>query len=126
MANPYYTADGTPAAQSRGSAAAIRNDFASVQAGFDGVNTAIGGKGAVAGQTWTGPHDFTGGAIKVPAPAASSDAVPKAYADALAMAAALPAQAGNAGKVITTDGTTANWSGMPGVSLYLNSNFGGF
>lgn len=48
------------------------------------------------------------------------------YANALAFASALPAQAGNAGKVVTTDGTTASWAGLPGASLYLNTNFGGF
>lgn len=45
----------------------------------------------------------------LPAPAAPDDAVTKSYADSLSFAAALPAQAGNAGKEIVTDGTTASW-----------------
>lgn len=43
-------------------------------------------------------------------PAAADDAVNKAYADGLAFAAALPAQAGNNGALISTDGTTAFWT----------------
>lgn len=45
-----------------------------------------------AGETYSGAHDFTGAMITVPSPSAVSDAVNKAYADALAFNAALPAQ----------------------------------
>lgn len=52
----------------------------------------------------------------LPAPLAASEPATKAYADAiktyadgLSFAAALPAQTGNAGKEIITDGTTASW-----------------
>jgi hypothetical protein len=45
----------------------------------------------------------------LPAPVAPGDAVTKSYADGLSFAAALPAQAGNAGKEIITDGATASW-----------------
>lgn len=53
-------------------------------------------------------------------------AVTKNYIDQLAFLSALPAQAGNAGKVITTDGTNASWGLVVGNSLYLNNTFGGF
>lgn len=43
-------------------------------------------------------------------PTAAGDAVTKAYADGLAFASSLPAQAGNGGAVISTDGTTAFWT----------------
>lgn len=48
-----------------------------------------------------------------------------AFATALAFLAALPAQTGNAGKTITTDGTTASW--IPaGDAYYRAATFGGF
>jgi len=45
---------------------------------------------------------------------------------AAAFQAALPAQAGNAGLFVTTNGANASWSSVIGNSLYLNSNFGGY
>lgn len=42
-------------------------------------------------------------------PTVSSHLVNKAYADGLAFAGALPAQAGNPGKFITTNGASASW-----------------
>lgn len=49
-----------------------------------------------------------------------------AFAAALAFSAALPAQAGNAGKFVTTDGTTARWSNVAGSDYFAAQNFGGF
>lgn len=40
--------------------------------------------------------------------------------------AVLPGQTGNAGKVLTTNGTTASWGSSPGNSLYLSSLYGAF
>lgn len=68
-----------------------------------------------AGETFTGPHDFTAATMTVAAPSAGSNPVTKTYADGLAFATALPAQAGNAGKYVSTNGTTASW-----VSLATN------
>ncbi|MDR7331770.1 hypothetical protein [Roseateles asaccharophilus] len=51
-------------------------------------------------------HKITG----LGAPTAAGDAVTKAYADGLAFSSSLPAQAGNNGAVISTDGTTAYWT----------------
>lgn len=82
-----------------------------------GVTSAIqpqlNAKGAWAGQTWTGPHDYTGATITVPTVAQSdnsTNAASTAYVTAKAFAAALPVQTGNAGKYVKTDGTTASWS----------------
>lgn len=50
----------------------------------------------------------------------------KNYIDQLAFLSALPAQAGNAGKFTTTDGTSARWDHVTGNNLYLNANCGGF
>lgn len=44
------------------------------------------------------------------APVANTDAATKLYVDNTAFSSALPGQAGNAGKFITTDGTNASWS----------------
>lgn len=55
---------------------------------------------------------FTG-TVTLPATGTgTNEAVRKDYADGLAFAAALPAQVGNAGKVITTDGAIASWAGL--------------
>lgn len=52
---------------------------------------------------------FTG-TVTLPATGSgSTEAVRKDYADALAFSSALPGQAGNAGKYVTTDGTSASW-----------------
>ncbi len=52
-------------------------------------------------------------------PTASGDAVTKGYADGLAFSAALPAQSGNAGRVVRTDGTTASWGDAWGDAVAL-------
>jgi len=52
---------------------------------------------------------FTGVVNLPPTGFGLTEAVTKSYADALSMAAALPAQTGNAGKIITTNGVTASW-----------------
>ncbi len=110
MTNPFYTATGNPPAQTRGTSSPLRAEFLGIQTGFDGVNATVNAKGAIAGQVWTGTHDFTGATeVKVPTPTAIGDAVTKEYADGLAFATALPAQAGNAGKFINTNGVTASW-----------------
>lgn len=118
MSNSFYNHDdGVPASQSRGTSVLIRNELDLVEDGFDGVQTALGTKGNIAGQTWTGTHDFSGATeVKVPTPSASTDAATKAYADSLIAAAAaagaagqLPNQPGNAGKILGTDGATASW-----------------
>lgn len=90
----------------------------------------IGGTGGdkkanAAGQVYTGAHNFMGGSITVPAPTVGADAATKTYADSLAFSTALPSQSGNAGKVVTTDGTTASWAPITaGAIIYTALNFG--
>lgn len=56
-----------------------------------------------------------------PGPVNPGDLVNKAYADNLSFSAALPAQAGNAGLEITTDGNAASWGiTAPGAIAILN------
>ena len=120
--NPFYQATGAPAPLSRGISYTIASEYQLVQAGFDGVNTveianaataaaATALKGNITTQAWLGTHDFTGASsVLVPTPTLINQAVTKAYADGLAFATALPAQAGNAGLFVTTNGTTASWA----------------
>lgn len=57
----------------------------------------------------------------LPVPAAADEPATKGYADALSFSSALPAQATNAGKEITTDGATASWGlTAPGALAILN------
>ena len=56
---------------------------------------------------------------------AASQATLSAQITAAAFQTALPAQAGNAGKFVTTDGTNASWQPVVGSTLYLYSNAGG-
>lgn len=48
------------------------------------------------------------------------------FVAATAFATILPAQTGNAGKFITTDGVNASWSASPASTVYSYQNFGGF
>ena len=66
---------------------------------------------------------FTG-AVTVPTPSNATDAVTKAYADNLAFSAALPSQAGNAGKFVTTNGTVASWATVTAGDNEVYVNYG--
>lgn len=99
-----------PAATSIGS-------ITSTELGYvDGVTAPIqgqlDGKADITGESYTGTHDFTGGALKAPtmtAGTATADVATTAFVASAALATALPGQTGNAGKFVTTDGTTATW-----------------
>lgn len=77
-----------------------------------GVQSQINSKAAKAGDTYTGAHNFTGGALKAPtmtAGTATTDVATTAFVASAAFSAVLPGQTGNAGKVISTNGTNASW-----------------
>lgn len=101
---------------------AIKTTFPNVAGAVTVTHTQIN---SVAGKADAASPTFTG-VVTVPTPSNATDAASKGYCDGLAFATALPAQAGNAGKFVTTDGVTASWSGVPGATIYLNNNFGGF
>lgn len=139
--NPYYNyTDGVPIAGSRGTSFSVRNEFALVGAGFDAISvkfpnfgtvinassaevnylvgvtssiqTQINAKGAIAGQAWTGIHDFTLAALTAPTPTlgdSSTKVATTAFVASTALAASLPGQTGNAGRVMHTNGTVAYW-----------------
>ena len=88
------------------------------------VQAQINSKAAKAGDTYTGTHDFTGGALKAPtmtAGTATTDVATTAFVASAALAAALPGQTGNAGKVISTDGTNASWVNPVFLTPYANT-----
>ncbi len=75
------------------------------------VQAQINAKGAIAGQAWTGAHSF-GGSITVPTRSAgdsTTNAASTAFVVGTAFNSALPGQATNDGKFVTTDGTSARW-----------------
>ena len=118
-ASPTFT--GTvvlPAATSIGTVTAA--EILALSGVSSAIQTQLNGKGAIAGQAWTGAHNFTGGSVTVPTlpPGSTGNGAASVdYANALSFAAALPGQAGNAGKFATTDGSAASW-GYP--ILYRN------
>lgn len=77
------------------------------------IQTQLNAKGAIAGQTWTGTHNFTGATVTVPTQTtgdSSNNAASTAFVSATAFSAALPGQSGNAGKFVNTDGANASWA----------------
>ena len=76
------------------------------------VQAQINSKAAKAGDTYTGAHNFAGAAVTVAtlAPGATGQGAASVdFVNSAAFAAALPGQTGNAGKVISTNGTNASW-----------------
>ena len=87
----------------------------------------IDARGAIAGQAWTGAHDFTGATPTVPTATpgdSSSKAASTAFVVGTAFSAALPGQAGSAGRYLTTDGTSASWASLEidALSITYNGN----
>lgn len=80
---------------------------------FTSANTFTGLKTFSGGLTGTGVVTFSGAtSVSVPTATAgdsSTNAASTAFVAGVAMAAALPAQTGNAGAIVTTDGSTASW-----------------
>jgi len=59
--------------------------------------------------------------VNVASPTSGGDVVNKTYADAV-ITSGLPPQAGNSGKLLTTDGTDASWG--DGLSTFVTSSIG--
>jgi hypothetical protein len=75
----------------------------------------------LAGATYTGAHDFTAGTTTVATQSvgdATTKAASTAFVSATAFLAALPAQTGNSGKFVTTDGSAASWAALPSIFLF--------
>jgi len=120
MSNPYYGhGDGVPVYLSRGNSSTMQAEFDLIAAGFDGAYAAILLRGLIAGQAWTGTHNFTGATLTVPTltyGTTGNGAVSVDLLNAAVFSAAggnLPAQAGKVGYALITDGGTPgtlSWS----------------
>lgn len=120
----YYTPSGNPPSNTRGLATLVRAEFTLIQTGFAAVDASftaaaltVAPKGAIAGQVWTGVHDFSGAtSVLVPTRTYGTTgqyAVNMDTLNAAVFAAAnLPAQAANSGKFLTTNGTTPSWAAI--------------
>jgi len=91
------------------------------------TDTKLALKATKAGDTYTGTHNFTGGTVTVPTVASSdssTNAASTAMVQSVAMNAALPAQTGNSGKFVTTNGTDASWAyaGIATVNSSITTN----
>lgn len=121
--SPIFTTAATlPAATTIGTVTAAQISYLSGVT--SPIQTQLSGKGDVAGQAWTGSHDFTGATPTVPtatAGDATSNAASTAFVSATAFSAALPGQAGNAGKFVTTNGTAASWASVTGPVTLVSS-----
>lgn len=107
--NPYYQASGQPVSLSHGSSATIRTEFGTIQSGFDAVATALGLKGSVSGQNWTGTHDFSGATVRIKQPVVDADPVSYGYVKNLIIAGTVPTAAGDAGKFLGSNGSTTSF-----------------
>jgi hypothetical protein len=78
-----------------------------------------GNFGRITGQAWTGSHTF-------PTQSAgdnSTKVATTAYVDQTAFSTALPAQSGNSGKFLTTDGTDASWTNITNLASAKSANY---
>lgn len=89
------------------------------------VATLAATKADIASPTFTG----TPAAPTAAAGTSTTQIATTAFVAATAFSSALPAQTGNSGKFVTTDGTNASWAEVPaarGSVIYLANNFGAF
>jgi hypothetical protein len=86
----------------------LTNPKGSVASDLPASGVTLTGTQTLTNKTLTTPT-ITGAAVSLAAnPTNALDAAPKQYVDALT--GALPLQTGNAGKFVTTNGTTASWT----------------
>lgn len=96
----------------------LQNSFTAITGAVTKTHTELNSvtdRGLIAGQVWTGTHTFPATTYGVTAAPGSSGTgfATIDYANALAFSSALPAQTGNSGKFLTTDGSIASWSAIP-------------
>ena len=92
------------------------------------LNT-VTSRGLIAGQTWTGTHTFPATTYGVTATLGDSSLkyATTEFVANTAFSSALPAQLGNSGKLLTTNGTTASWTEtktVNGASIVGSGNIG--
>ena len=112
----YATVDGVTltAAMWNGAFAAMLAGFDAVQADVDGDKTnQVRYSGLTANLPLAGYRITDAPSV----PQSSSELVSKAYVDSLAISGLGPTQAGHAGGLVTTNGTTASWSDTQGITI---------
>lgn len=110
--NPFYNhTDGVPANQTRGVSALVRNEFDLIAAGFNLVAPLVNPifQGVPQGPT-ASPGTNT------------AQLATTAFVIAQGLTSALPGQAGNAGRYITTNGSIASWSDLVGITQATSDN----
>lgn len=115
--NSYYQASGQPVSLSHGSSATIRTEFGAIQSGFDSVSGAIAGKSSASGQNYTGTHDFSGATVRIKQPVVDADPVSYGYVKTLILNGQVPTSTSDAGKFLTSDGTTVSFQPIPGSAV---------
>lgn len=122
----YYLPTGNPASETRGISNSVRTEFTLIATGFStmaadlvsglaGANDNAALRGLIAGQTWTGTHDYTGATLQVPTKSVGSSgnyAASVDYVNAVAFSVVLPGQAGKAGYLLSTDSSSASFSNL--------------
>lgn len=108
----YYTATGNPAVKSRGVSSLERAEFVLIQTGFSSVTTDLALKAPLASPTFTGTPSLPTGTTATTQTVGDSSTklATTAFVAAQAFSSTLPAQGGNSGKFLTTDGASASWS----------------
>jgi hypothetical protein len=104
-----------------GAITASHTELNFVQGVTSAIQTQLNACGKIAGQVWSGVHNFTSATINVATQStgdSSTRAASTEFVASTAFSSALPAQTGNAGKFITTDGTSASWASMK-LKLYF-------
>lgn len=84
------------------------------------IQVQLNSKAPTASPTFTGTVTATGAVVDVTTQVSSDSstkAASTAFVQAVAFNAALPAQAGNSGKVVTTDGANASWAAAADLAL---------
>lgn len=126
MTNPHFTAAAVPGSRTKARSVTMREEFSSIEAGFDAVETSLLLKAPKASPVFSGTLtapaatvNFSGAAA-VTAPTVSvgdnsTNVATTAFAVAVLGAAGslIPPQATHAGKVLTTDGTSYSWQIVP-------------
>lgn len=93
----------------------VNDKYIEVQSAFDYVEADFDLCALVAGNVYSGEHDFLSAEVLVAAPTEDNHVVNKIYADTLAFEAGeFPNKTGNEYKIITTDGDTVFWTELDG------------
>lgn len=109
MPNSFYNVTGAPSARSFGASSVPRNEFALVEAGFDKISFALAGYAPLASPVFVGLPTAPTAPLGTNTNQLATMAAVLAAVNAAA-GADLPLQAGNAGRVLTTNGTSASWT----------------